>query len=53
MGIMLESFLVAGNQALRPRAELTHGQSITDACLAWEETVPVLEALARAAHHRR
>jgi len=53
MGVMLESFLVAGNQSVRPRAELTRGQSVTDGCLAWDETLPVLETLARAARHRR
>jgi 3-deoxy-7-phosphoheptulonate synthase len=52
MGIMLESFLVGGNQNVRPRAQLTPGQSITDACLAWDETVPVLERLALAARRR-
>jgi 3-deoxy-7-phosphoheptulonate synthase len=52
MGIMLESFLVAGNQNVRPRAELTVGQSITDACLGWDDTIPVLENLARAAQRR-
>lgn len=53
MGVMLESFLVAGSQPVRPRAELTPGQSVTDGCLAWNETLPVLELLARAAHRRR
>jgi len=53
MGVMLESFLVAGNQPLRSRAELTRGQSVTDACLAWDETVPVLEGLASASRKRR
>jgi 3-deoxy-7-phosphoheptulonate synthase len=53
MGVMLESFLVGGNQSVRPRAELTRGQSITDACLAWDQTLPVLERLARAAKRRR
>jgi 3-deoxy-7-phosphoheptulonate synthase len=52
MGIMLESFLVAGSQGVRPPAELTPGQSITDACLAWDETLPVLERLAIAARRR-
>jgi 3-deoxy-7-phosphoheptulonate synthase len=52
MGIMLESFLVAGNQGVRPRAELTPGQSITDACLSWDDTLPVLERLAIAARRR-
>jgi 3-deoxy-7-phosphoheptulonate synthase len=52
MGVMLESFLVAGSQSVRPRAELTPGQSITDACLGWGETLPVLERLAQAARRR-
>jgi 3-deoxy-7-phosphoheptulonate synthase len=53
MGVMLESFLLGGSQTLRSRAELTHGQSVTDACLAWDETLPVLDVLALAARHRR
>jgi 3-deoxy-7-phosphoheptulonate synthase len=53
MGVMLESFIVAGKQNVAPRAQLTFGQSITDACLGWDDTVPVLEALARAARRRR
>ena len=52
MGIMIESFLVPGNQSVRPRAELTPGQSITDACLGWGETLPVLERLALASRRR-
>jgi 3-deoxy-7-phosphoheptulonate synthase len=52
MGVMLESFLVGGSQSVRPRAELTPGQSITDACLGWEETLPVLDRLAAAARRR-
>jgi len=53
MGVMLESFLLGGNQPLRARAELTPGQSVTDGCLAWDETLPVLETLAQARHRRR
>jgi 3-deoxy-7-phosphoheptulonate synthase len=52
-GVMLESFLIGGNQAVRPRAQLTRGQSVTDACLGWDETVPVLETLARAVREGR
>ncbi len=45
-GIMLESFLVAGNQPLKgPRAELVYGQSITDQCMDWETTESLLEML--------
>lgn len=47
-GVMLESHLVAGNQPIAAREQLTYGQSITDACLALEQTVPLLEQLAAA-----
>ena len=53
VGTMLESFLVGGRQELRAVDELTPGQSITDGCLGWEETVGVLERLAAAAAARR
>jgi 3-deoxy-7-phosphoheptulonate synthase len=53
IGVMLESNLVAGSQRHEPGRPLTAGQSITDGCLAWEETVPVLEQLARAVTARR
>ncbi len=53
IGVMLESHLVAGTQSVKPDVPLTYGQSITDACLAFDETVPVLEDLARAARARR
>jgi 3-deoxy-7-phosphoheptulonate synthase len=52
-GIMMESFLVEGRQDLRDPASLVYGQSITDACLGWEMTVPVLENLAAAVRARR
>lgn len=52
-GVMLESFLVAGAQPAGPRATLRYGQSITDACLSWEDTLPVLQDLANAARRRR
>ncbi len=52
-GLMLESNLVAGNQQMRDREALTYGQSITDACMGWETTVPILEALASAVQTRR
>jgi len=52
-GVMLESHLVGGRQDVVPGAPLTYGQSITDACLAWDETAPVLEALADAVRARR
>src|SRR5881409_2106845 len=52
-GVMMESFLVDGRQELRDPAALRYGQSITDACMGWEMTVPVLAELARAARARR
>ena len=53
IGVMIESHLVAGNQSLKPGQPLTYGQSITDACLSWEDSVPVLEQLADAVRRRR
>jgi len=49
MGFMLESNLVAGNQALSGgRAGLEYGKSITDACIAWDTTERcLLEAAAQ------
>jgi 3-deoxy-7-phosphoheptulonate synthase len=52
VGVMLESFLVAGRQDLGP-GELTYGQSITDACMSWETTAEVLDELATGVRARR
>jgi 3-deoxy-7-phosphoheptulonate synthase len=51
-GVMLESNLVGGAQSLAKRP-LVYGQSVTDGCLAWKDTVPVLEGLALAVRVRR
>jgi phospho-2-dehydro-3-deoxyheptonate aldolase len=53
IGVMLESFLVDGRQELTDPSHLTVGQSITDACMGWEMTVPVLRDLAAAVRARR
>lgn len=53
IGVMLESNLVAGAQTLEPGRPLTHGQSITDACMGWDETVGLLRDLADAVRARR
>jgi len=53
VGLMMESFLVDGRQDLRDPARLVYGQSITDACMGWEMTVPVLRELADAVRQRR
>ncbi len=53
VGVMLESFLVEGNQSSEGDGPLVYGQSITDACIAWEDTVSVLEGLATSVSARR
>jgi 3-deoxy-7-phosphoheptulonate synthase len=53
VGVMIESHLVAGRQDLLPGKQLTFGQSITDACLGWEDSVGALDTLAEAVRGRR
>jgi 3-deoxy-7-phosphoheptulonate synthase len=53
VGVMIESHLAEGRQDLTPGVPLQRGVSITDACLGFEQTVPVLQGLARAVHARR
>ncbi|TVQ92941.1 MAG: 3-deoxy-7-phosphoheptulonate synthase [Chromatiaceae bacterium] len=53
IGAMIESHLVGGQQNLTIGADLVYGQSITDPCVSWEETVPMLRELAAAAARRR
>ncbi|MFI5115250.1 MAG: 3-deoxy-7-phosphoheptulonate synthase [Terriglobales bacterium] len=48
IGVMLESNLVAGAQKLVPGELLVYGQSITDACMGWDETLELLAGLAKA-----
>jgi len=48
VGVMLESNLIAGAQQLVPGRELVYGQSITDACIGWDETRKLLGELAHA-----
>ncbi len=48
-GVMLESNLLAGRQ----NQPVEYGKSITDACISWEQTIPVLENLAAAVRARR
>jgi 3-deoxy-7-phosphoheptulonate synthase len=52
-GVMIESHLVGGRQSPALGRSLTYGQSITDACLAWPDTVPALRDLADAVRARR
>ena len=52
-GGMIESHLKGGNQKEGPLNTLEYGKSITDACLSWEDTLPVLKTLADAIKARR
>jgi 3-deoxy-7-phosphoheptulonate synthase len=51
-GVMLESHLVEGRQDYTPGVSAVYGQSITDACLSFAQTEPLLETLARARRTR-
>ncbi|KGM31709.1 3-deoxy-7-phosphoheptulonate synthase [Inquilinus limosus] len=53
IGVMVESHLVAGRQDLVPGTPLVYGQSITDGCIGWDDSVAVLERLAAAVVARR
>ncbi len=54
-GVMIESHLVEGRQEADKKApeSLTYGQSITDACIGWDDTESVLRELATAVEERR
>jgi 3-deoxy-7-phosphoheptulonate synthase len=53
IGVMVESHLREGRQDLAPGGQLVYGQSITDACLGWEDSVKLLETLAERVRQRR
>ncbi len=48
IGVMIESNLVGGAQKLQKGKPLAYGQSITDACIGWDDTLPLLRELASA-----
>ena len=50
-GLMLESNLVEGNQSISDN--LTYGQSITDACMNWSDTLECLQVVSEAVKKRR
>lgn len=56
-GVMVESHLLPGAQKFTPGehqpCNLTYGQSITDACIGWDDSVAVLETLSQAVKARR
>ena len=53
IGVMIESHLKEGRQDLHPGRPLAYGQSITDACIGWEDTTSLLEQLSDAVRARR
>ncbi len=55
MGVMIESNIVEGRQDIPPAgpAGLKYGQSVTDACISWETTIPVLDRLREGVRGRR
>ncbi|MCC7059911.1 MAG: 3-deoxy-7-phosphoheptulonate synthase [Burkholderiaceae bacterium] len=53
IGMMIESHLQAGRQDLVAGKPLVYGQSITDGCIGWEDTVGLLDELAAAVRERR
>lgn len=52
-GVMIESNLIEGRQDVVPGQRLVYGQSITDPCLSWDDTVPLLRLLGTAVDRRR
>ena len=52
MGVMIESHLVEGRQDISAD-DMTYGQSITDACISWEDSVGLLKTLAESVRKRR
>ncbi|MEZ5572675.1 MAG: 3-deoxy-7-phosphoheptulonate synthase [Halioglobus sp.] len=52
-GLMMESNLVEGRQDVVEGQSLTYGQSITDPCMSWEDTLTLLHELAEAVRQRR
>jgi len=53
MGVMIESHILPGRQDVLDKDNLEYGKSITDACIAWEETETLLRDLAAAVRARR
>ena len=53
IGVMVESHLVEGRQEIGPREEMVYGQSVTDACIHWDDTVELLRGLAGSVAQRQ
>ncbi len=52
-GVMVESHLVEGRQDLIEGSELCYGQSVTDACIGWDDTESLLATLNKSVLDRR
>ena len=52
-GLMIESHLVEGRQDFAVGADLTYGQSITDACIGWDDSETLLRELAAGVRSKR
>ena len=56
-GVMVESNIQAGAQKFTPGSDdvskLAYGQSITDACIGWDDSAAVLQTLSQAVQARR
>ncbi len=52
-GVMIESHLVEGRQDLQAGVNPVYGQSITDACIGWDDTVELLHTLTEAVERRK
>ena len=52
-GLMIESHLVEGRQDYQPGGNMTYGQSITDACIGWDDSEMLLRELAEAVKAKR
>jgi 3-deoxy-7-phosphoheptulonate synthase len=53
VGVMVESHLVEGRQEIVEGKPLKFGQSVTDACLGWDDSIKVLDSLADGVRKRR
>ncbi|HEX4872127.1 MAG TPA: 3-deoxy-7-phosphoheptulonate synthase [Nevskiaceae bacterium] len=53
IGVMVESHLKEGRQDIGPRESMAYGQSVTDACIHWDDTTELLRGLYSAVEQRR
>jgi len=52
-GVMIESHLLEGRQDIEAGSSLIYGQSITDACIGWDDSKMLLVELAEAVRDKR